>query len=42
MSAFVSIVLDIVILVHRQESVKFPFNVFYIFRATDLFYHSKA
>jgi len=38
MSEFVGIVLDIVILVHGQEGVKFHFNnVFHIFRATDLF-----
>jgi hypothetical protein len=37
MSAFVGIVLDVVILVHGQERVKFPFNVFHILRATDLF-----
>jgi len=38
MSAFVGIVLDIVILVYGEERVKFPFNnVFHIFRATDLF-----
>ena len=34
MSAFVCIVLDIVILVHGQKRVKFPSNMFYIFRAS--------
>jgi hypothetical protein len=37
MSSFVGIVLDIVILLHGQERVKFSFNVLYIFRVTDLF-----